>query len=58
MGYLIVPGFDSPDISAAKVPFFQSYKRSIIGVYTAEEGVMCIAVNCFGVTLQRSKMDG
>ena len=58
MGYPIVLGFDSPDISAAKVPFFQSYERSIIGVYTAEEGVMCIAVNCFGVTLQRSKMDG
>ena len=51
MGYLIIPGFDSSDISMAKSAFFESYKWGIISIYTSEAGSMSITVNHVGITL-------
>ena len=38
MGYLIIPGVDSADISMAESAFFESYKWGIISIYTSEAG--------------------
>lgn len=51
MGYLIIPGVDSADISMAESAFFESYKWGIISIYTSEAGSMSITVKHFGVTL-------
>lgn len=51
MRNLIIPGFDSSDVSMAEGAFLKSYKWSVISVYTSKAGRMSITVNHVGVTL-------
>ena len=58
MGDGIIARFDIPDIPAAECFLFKPYERSIICLYSAKNGSMCISVNSFGVACKGAKWIG